>query len=101
MYKNQQQTLTSSFHLEFETELLSNWHDLKWTSAGLTSSSSYCQQVEFIEELPKTVSGKVKRNELRKKEWITPWTHATNHLYIYAHSVYESAGTIGYVGRLL
>lgn len=31
----------------------------------------YCQQVEFIEELPKTVSGKVKRNELRKKEWKT------------------------------
>jgi len=31
----------------------------------------YYQQVEFVQELPKTISGKIKRNELRKKEWET------------------------------
>ncbi|XP_076797891.1 acyl-coenzyme A synthetase ACSM3, mitochondrial isoform X3 [Arvicanthis niloticus] len=34
-----------------------------------TAPYKYPRKVEFIEELPKTVSGKVKRNELRKKEW--------------------------------
>ncbi|GAB1292613.1 Acyl-coenzyme A synthetase ACSM3, mitochondrial [Apodemus speciosus] len=36
-----------------------------------TAPYKYPRKVEFIEELPKTVSGKVKRNELRKKEWTT------------------------------
>nr|XP_048316507.1 acyl-coenzyme A synthetase ACSM3, mitochondrial isoform X2 [Myodes glareolus] len=36
-----------------------------------TALFSALEKVEFIEELPKTVSGKVKRNELRKKEWKT------------------------------
>ncbi|CAO2583028.1 Acyl-coenzyme A synthetase ACSM4, mitochondrial, partial [Lemmus lemmus] len=36
-----------------------------------TAPYKYPRKVEFIEELPKTVSGKVKRNELRKKEWKT------------------------------
>ncbi|CAH6793019.1 acyl-coenzyme A synthetase ACSM3, mitochondrial [Phodopus roborovskii] len=36
-----------------------------------TAPYKYPRKVEFIEELPKTVSGKVKRNELRKKEWQT------------------------------
>ncbi|XP_021085051.1 acyl-coenzyme A synthetase ACSM3, mitochondrial isoform X1 [Mesocricetus auratus] len=36
-----------------------------------TAPYKYPRKVEFIEELPKTVSGKVKRSELRKKEWQT------------------------------
>ncbi|XP_004855955.1 acyl-coenzyme A synthetase ACSM3, mitochondrial isoform X2 [Heterocephalus glaber] len=36
-----------------------------------TAPYKYPRKVEFIEELPKTVSGKIKRNELRKKEWKT------------------------------
>ncbi|ERE80005.1 acyl-coenzyme A synthetase ACSM3, mitochondrial [Cricetulus griseus] len=36
-----------------------------------TAPYKYPRKVEFIEELPKTVSGKVKRGELRKKEWQT------------------------------
>ncbi|XP_075828166.1 acyl-coenzyme A synthetase ACSM3, mitochondrial isoform X1 [Microtus pennsylvanicus] len=36
-----------------------------------TAPYKYPRKVEFVEELPKTVSGKVKRNELRKKEWKT------------------------------
>uniref|UniRef100_A0A8C9A8D6 medium-chain acyl-CoA ligase n=1 Tax=Prolemur simus TaxID=1328070 RepID=A0A8C9A8D6_PROSS len=34
-----------------------------------TAPYKYPRKVEFIPELPKTVSGKIKRNELRKKEW--------------------------------
>ena len=28
-------------------------------------------QIEFVESLPKTVSGKIRRVELRQKEWST------------------------------
>ncbi|XP_056662531.1 acyl-coenzyme A synthetase ACSM3, mitochondrial isoform X4 [Monodelphis domestica] len=34
-----------------------------------TAPYKYPRKVEFVLELPKTVSGKIKRNELRKKEW--------------------------------
>ncbi|KFO32194.1 Acyl-coenzyme A synthetase ACSM3, mitochondrial [Fukomys damarensis] len=34
-----------------------------------TAPYKYPRKVEFIEALPKTISGKIKRNELRKKEW--------------------------------
>ncbi|KAF5914248.1 hypothetical protein HPG69_005098 [Diceros bicornis minor] len=36
-----------------------------------TAPYKYPRKVEFIQELPKTSSGKIKRNELRKKEWET------------------------------
>ncbi|KAB0406298.1 hypothetical protein E2I00_011466 [Balaenoptera physalus] len=38
--------------------------------AGILIMNNICL-VEFIQELPKTISGKTKRNELRKKEWET------------------------------
>ncbi|XP_059547996.1 acyl-coenzyme A synthetase ACSM3, mitochondrial isoform X4 [Myotis daubentonii] len=34
-----------------------------------TAPYKYPRKVEFVQELPKTISGKIKRNELRKKEW--------------------------------
>ncbi|XP_031798238.1 acyl-coenzyme A synthetase ACSM3, mitochondrial isoform X10 [Sarcophilus harrisii] len=34
-----------------------------------TAPYKYPRKVEFVHELPKTISGKIKRNELRKKEW--------------------------------
>uniref|UniRef100_A0A8C4M5I5 medium-chain acyl-CoA ligase n=1 Tax=Equus asinus TaxID=9793 RepID=A0A8C4M5I5_EQUAS len=36
-----------------------------------TAPYKYPRKVEFIQELPKTISGKIKRNELRKQEWET------------------------------
>ncbi|KAM9058469.1 LOW QUALITY PROTEIN: acyl-coenzyme A synthetase ACSM3, mitochondrial [Megaptera novaeangliae] len=36
-----------------------------------TAPYKYPRKAEFIQELPKTISGKTKRNELRKKEWET------------------------------
>ncbi|XP_032098760.1 acyl-coenzyme A synthetase ACSM3, mitochondrial [Sapajus apella] len=36
-----------------------------------TAPYKYPRKVEFIQELPKTISGKTKRNELRKEEWKT------------------------------
>ncbi|XP_045655839.1 acyl-coenzyme A synthetase ACSM3, mitochondrial isoform X4 [Ursus americanus] len=36
-----------------------------------TAPYKYPRKVEFVQELPKTISGKIKRNELRKKEWET------------------------------
>ncbi|XP_073915703.1 acyl-coenzyme A synthetase ACSM3, mitochondrial isoform X2 [Castor canadensis] len=38
---------------------------------NITAPYKYPRKVEFIDELPKTVSGKIKRSELRKKEWKT------------------------------
>ncbi|XP_077173179.1 acyl-coenzyme A synthetase ACSM3, mitochondrial-like isoform X1 [Paroedura picta] len=34
-----------------------------------TAPYKYPRRVEFVPHLPKTVSGKIRRNELRKKEW--------------------------------
>jgi acyl-coenzyme A synthetase/AMP-(fatty) acid ligase len=34
-----------------------------------TAPYKYPRKIEFIEELPKTVSGKIRRVELRNKEW--------------------------------
>ncbi|XP_007655769.2 acyl-coenzyme A synthetase ACSM3, mitochondrial isoform X2 [Ornithorhynchus anatinus] len=34
-----------------------------------TAPYKYPRKVEFIKELPKTISGKIRRNELRKREW--------------------------------
>ncbi|XP_036597557.1 acyl-coenzyme A synthetase ACSM3, mitochondrial [Trichosurus vulpecula] len=34
-----------------------------------TAPYKYPRKVEFVQELPKTISGKIKRNVLRKKEW--------------------------------
>ncbi|KAG8550260.1 hypothetical protein GDO81_027039 [Engystomops pustulosus] len=35
----------------------------------VTAPYKYPRKIEFVEELPKTVSGKIQRNELRNKEW--------------------------------
>nr|XP_020655253.1 acyl-coenzyme A synthetase ACSM3, mitochondrial-like [Pogona vitticeps]XP_020655254.1 acyl-coenzyme A synthetase ACSM3, mitochondrial-like [Pogona vitticeps]XP_020655255.1 acyl-coenzyme A synthetase ACSM3, mitochondrial-like [Pogona vitticeps] len=35
----------------------------------VTAPYKYPRKVEFVPHLPKTISGKIKRNELRKKEW--------------------------------
>uniref|UniRef100_A0A8D0GH98 medium-chain acyl-CoA ligase n=1 Tax=Sphenodon punctatus TaxID=8508 RepID=A0A8D0GH98_SPHPU len=35
----------------------------------LTAPYKYPRKMEFVQQLPKTVTGKIRRNELRKKEW--------------------------------
>ncbi|XP_041062831.1 acyl-coenzyme A synthetase ACSM3, mitochondrial [Carcharodon carcharias] len=35
----------------------------------VTAPYKYPRKIEFVKQLPKTISGKIKRNELRKKEW--------------------------------
>ncbi|XP_075755550.1 acyl-coenzyme A synthetase ACSM3, mitochondrial isoform X4 [Pelodiscus sinensis] len=35
----------------------------------VTAPYKYPRKVEFVQQLPKTVSGKIRRNELRKEEW--------------------------------
>ncbi|XP_054849268.1 acyl-coenzyme A synthetase ACSM4, mitochondrial-like [Eublepharis macularius] len=35
----------------------------------ITAPYKYPRKVEFVQQLPKTISGKIRRNELRKKEW--------------------------------
>ncbi|CAH0346863.1 acyl--CoA ligase [Bacillus sp. CECT 9360] len=42
--------------------------DLQDHVKGLTAAYKYPRKIEFIEELPKTTSGKIRRVELRKKE---------------------------------
>ena len=36
---------------------------------SVTAPYKYPRKIEFVEALPKTVSGKIKRKELRDKEW--------------------------------
>ena len=35
---------------------------------SVTAPYKYPREVEFVEELPKTISGKIRRNELRRRE---------------------------------
>ncbi|XP_071616484.1 acyl-coenzyme A synthetase ACSM4, mitochondrial-like isoform X2 [Heliangelus exortis] len=43
--------------------------DLQEHVKKTTAAYKYPRKVEFVQELPKTVTGKIKRNELRNKEW--------------------------------
>ena len=49
-----------------ETELIS---ELQNYAKKTTAPYKYPRKIEFVSELPKTVSGKIRRNELRKKEF--------------------------------
>uniref|UniRef100_A0A8D2LZ08 medium-chain acyl-CoA ligase n=1 Tax=Zonotrichia albicollis TaxID=44394 RepID=A0A8D2LZ08_ZONAL len=51
------------------TDLKSLTHDLQDHVKKTTAPYKYPRKVEFVKELPKTVTGKIKRNELRDKEW--------------------------------
>jgi acyl-coenzyme A synthetase/AMP-(fatty) acid ligase len=43
----------------------------------VTAPYKYPRKIEFIEELPKTVSGKIRRVELRNREWAEEKNHQT------------------------
>ncbi|KAK2533535.1 acyl-coenzyme A synthetase Acsm4 [Columba guinea] len=51
------------------SDLESLTRDLQEHVKKTTAPYKYPRKVEFVQELPKTVTGKIKRNELRKKEW--------------------------------
>ena len=42
--------------------------ELQYHVKSMTAPYKYPRKIEFVEELPKTVSGKIRRNELRKRE---------------------------------
>ncbi len=39
---------------------------------SVTAPYKYPRRIEFVTELPKTISGKIRRNELRAREWGSP-----------------------------
>uniref|UniRef100_UPI003AAC4940 acyl-coenzyme A synthetase ACSM3, mitochondrial n=1 Tax=Centroberyx gerrardi TaxID=166262 RepID=UPI003AAC4940 len=43
--------------------------DLQTHVKRMTAPYKYPRKVEFVEQLPKTISGKIRRVELRKREW--------------------------------
>ncbi|NXF91841.1 ACSM3 synthetase, partial [Eubucco bourcierii] len=51
------------------SDLESLARDLQEHVKRTTAPYKYPRKVEFVQELPKTVTGKIKRNELRNKEW--------------------------------
>ncbi|XP_060116902.1 acyl-coenzyme A synthetase ACSM4, mitochondrial-like [Heteronotia binoei] len=44
-------------------------HELQEHVRKVTAPYKYPRKMEFVQELPKTITGKIRRNELRKKEW--------------------------------
>jgi acetyl-CoA synthetase/medium-chain acyl-CoA synthetase len=44
-------------------------HELQQHVRSVTAPYKYPRAIEFVKELPKTVSGKIKRGELRRREW--------------------------------
>ncbi|XP_067912576.1 acyl-coenzyme A synthetase ACSM3, mitochondrial isoform X2 [Heterodontus francisci] len=53
----------------FEVENALIEHPAVVESAVVSSPDPIRGEIEFVKQLPKTISGKIKRNELRKKEW--------------------------------
>ena len=43
--------------------------ELQYHVKKVTAPYKYPRKLEFVESLPKTVSGKIRRVELRRKEW--------------------------------
>jgi acetyl-CoA synthetase/medium-chain acyl-CoA synthetase len=44
--------------------------DLQNHVKTVTAPYKYPRKVEFIDQLPKTISGKIRRIELREREWV-------------------------------
>ncbi|KAM9305527.1 acyl-coenzyme A synthetase ACSM3, mitochondrial-like [Gastrophryne carolinensis] len=58
--------LTPSYSKHDPLKLMS---ELQKHVQKVTAPYKYPRKIEFVEQLPKTVSGKIRRNELRNKEW--------------------------------
>ncbi|XP_048465544.1 acyl-coenzyme A synthetase ACSM3, mitochondrial isoform X2 [Rhincodon typus] len=58
--------LRSSYTSQDPDELIKELQD---HVKKITAPYKYPRKIELVKELPKTVSGKIKRNALRKKEW--------------------------------
>ena len=44
-------------------------HELQQHVRKITAPYKYPRMIEFVKELPKTISGKIKRGELKRREW--------------------------------
>ncbi|XP_055059366.2 acyl-coenzyme A synthetase ACSM3, mitochondrial [Misgurnus anguillicaudatus] len=58
--------LTADFKSRDRKELI---QELQIHVKSVTAPYKYPRKIEFVDDLPKTVSGKIRRVELRKKEW--------------------------------
>ncbi|XP_030631345.1 acyl-coenzyme A synthetase ACSM3, mitochondrial [Chanos chanos] len=58
--------LTAGFKSREQEELIK---ELQTHVKRVTAPYKYPRKIEFVDQLPKTVSGKIRRVELRKKEW--------------------------------
>ncbi|KAJ8246128.1 hypothetical protein GJAV_G00263930 [Gymnothorax javanicus] len=58
--------LTPTFKLHSKDQLIT---ELQNHVKKVTAPYKYPRKIEFVEQLPKTLSGKIKRAELRDKEW--------------------------------
>ncbi|XP_066508049.1 acyl-coenzyme A synthetase ACSM3, mitochondrial-like isoform X2 [Hoplias malabaricus] len=58
--------LTPDFRFRDQSELI---RELQTHVKKVTAPYKYPRKIEFVDLLPKTVSGKIRRAELRKKEW--------------------------------
>jgi acetyl-CoA synthetase/medium-chain acyl-CoA synthetase len=43
--------------------------ELQYHVKKVTAPYKYPRKIEFVDSLPKTISGKIRRIELRSKEW--------------------------------
>ncbi|KAL6467870.1 hypothetical protein MHYP_G00235470 [Metynnis hypsauchen] len=58
--------LTPEYKSRDQNELI---RELQTHVKNVTAPYKYPRKIEFVDQLPKTVSGKIRRVELRKKEW--------------------------------
>ncbi|KAJ3595610.1 hypothetical protein NHX12_004913 [Muraenolepis orangiensis] len=60
--------LTAKYECHDKSQLVA---DLQTHVKRITAPYKYPRKVEFVQQLPKTISGKIRRGELRKREWNT------------------------------
>lgn len=58
--------LKPAFKLHSQDKLIT---ELQNHVKKLTAPYKYPRKIEFVQQLPKTMSGKIRRAELRNKEW--------------------------------
>jgi len=76
-------------------------HELQQHVRTITAPYKYPRAIEFVKELPKTVSGKIKRGELRRREW-AGWKHRSAPLRTRRRyqRTYKKLGILGLLEQL-
>ena len=75
-------------------------HELQQHVRVITAPYKYPRVIEFVKELPKTISGKIKRGELKRREW-SNWSGRMQKVHKRRYGrAYRRLGVLGFLEHL-